>query len=172
MPSPKAAMSSSATPAVPKLISGPEKEALEQAIQWRIAERAYSLFEASGRLNGDDLKHWLQAESEILQRGLEVRESGSWLAISGWLPDTATADVEIYLEPHRVLVRVTKSTEVGNPNSETQGLAERQVFLVQELNPEVEPTTASGSVRDQQLTLMVKKRHPVSAAARGASAGR
>jgi hypothetical protein len=84
MPSPKAAMSSSATPAVPKLISGPEKEALEQAIQWRIAERAYSLFEASGRLNGDDLKHWLQAESEILQRGLEARiwelAGNKWMA--------------------------------------------------------------------------------------------
>jgi HSP20 family molecular chaperone IbpA len=172
MPGPKAAVSSSATPTIPKLISGLEKEALEQTIQRRIAKRAYSLFEASGRLDGNDLKHWLQAESEILQRGLEVRESGSWLAISGWVPDIEAGDVEIYLEPHRVLVRVTKSTEIGTPESERQELAQREVFLVEELKTEVEPTTASASVRDQQLTLMVKKRHPVSEAARGASAGR
>ena len=171
MSGPKAAGSSFATPSIPKLISGPEKEGLEQAIQQRIAERAYSLFEASGRRDGSDLKHWLQAESEILQRGLEVRESGSWLAIRGSLQDGTAEDVEIYLEAYRVLVRVTKSTDAANPEFQVQGLAQREVFLVEDLRTEVEPTTASASVRDQQLTLMVKKRYPASAA-RGASAGR
>ena len=171
MPSPKAALSPSAIPTIPKLISGTDKEALEKTIQQRIAERAYSLFEASGRLDGNDLGHWIQAESEILQRGLEVRESGTWLAISGSLPDIAPEDVEIYLEPQRVLVRAAKRSEVRNQESETQQPPEQEMFLVEDLKTEVEPTTASASVRDQQLTLMVKKRHVESAAARAATAG-
>lgn len=169
MPAPKTALSSPGTPTTPKLVSGNEKDALERSIRERIAERAYSLFEASGRVDGKDVEHWAQAESEILLGGLEVRESGSWLAITGALLEIAADSVQIYLEPRRVVVRAVRG-DVRDPESRTPELKEQEVFLVEDLKTEVEPTTASASLRDQQLTLMVKKRHPANVAARGASA--
>jgi HSP20 family molecular chaperone IbpA len=165
MPTPKPALRSKVTPKTPQLVWGSDKEALEQAIRRRIAERAYFLFEASGGGQGNDQAHWLQAESEVLQRGLDVRESGSWLAITASLPDVLAEDVQIYLEPNRVILRATKSDEVKNMDSQTQGLTLQEPFVVEDLKVEVEPTTASASFKDQTLTLMVKKRYPTNAAA-------
>jgi len=33
----------------------------------RIAERAYAIWEREGRVHGRDVRHWLQAEHEILE---------------------------------------------------------------------------------------------------------
>lgn len=165
MPTPKPALTSKVTPKTPQLVWGSDKEALEQAIRQRIAERAYSLFEASGGKQGHDQEHWLQAESELLQRGLEIRESGSWLAINASLPDVLAEDVQIYLEPSRVIVRALKSNEVRNKDSQTPGLTQPELFVVENLKVQIEPTTASASFKGQTLTLMVKKRYPANTAA-------
>jgi HSP20 family molecular chaperone IbpA len=44
-------------------------------------------------------------------------------------------------------------------------LNQREIFLTHELNAEIEPSTASATLKDQKLTIMVKKRYPVSASA-------
>ena len=171
MATPKAALSSPAIPTILKFITESEREGLERLLRQRIAERAYALFEASERREGNELAHWVQAETEILQRGLEVRESGSWVAITGQLPGIGCEDVQIYVEPNRVLVQASKLCPFENSQSRTQLDKREQVFLIEDLTTEVEPSTASASIRDQELTLMVKKRHPTRAAALGASAG-
>jgi hypothetical protein len=35
-------------------------------IETRIRQRAYEIYEITGRIDGRDLDHWLQAEAEIL----------------------------------------------------------------------------------------------------------
>jgi HSP20 family molecular chaperone IbpA len=150
--------------ATPQIIRESEKEFLNQAIHRRISERAYHLYESSGHEHGNHHAQWLQAESEILQRGLEARESGSWLSLNASLPDVSGADVQIYLEPKRVIVRAEKSDAARNTDSQTQGLTQRELVLVADLNVEIEPSTASASFKDQKLTVMVKKRHPANAA--------
>jgi hypothetical protein len=37
-----------------------------ERLQWRIALRAFELYELDGCHDGKDLEYWLQAESEIL----------------------------------------------------------------------------------------------------------
>ena len=37
-------------------------------IQERICLRAYELFELNGRVHGNDMEHWLQAEAELTTR--------------------------------------------------------------------------------------------------------
>jgi HSP20 family molecular chaperone IbpA len=159
----KPALSGNFPASTPKIIAESEKESLHQAIQERIAERAYSLYEASGREHGNADQHWLQAESEILLQGLEVRESGSWLSINAALPDASAEDVEICLEPERVIVRAKKREAIQDSGSQTQDLMQTEVFLVRSLPVEIEPSTASAAFKDQKLTLMVKKRYPESA---------
>jgi HSP20 family molecular chaperone IbpA len=95
-----------------------------------------------------------------LQGGLDLREAGSWLAIHASLPDVLAEDVQIYLEPHRVIVQAIKSQEAGNKDSQPQGLTQRELFMVRNLKVQVEPTTASASLRDQTLTRTLKKRYP------------
>ena len=38
----------------------------EAGLRERIEKRAYHIWRSAGSLHGDDLSHWLQAESEVL----------------------------------------------------------------------------------------------------------
>ncbi len=156
----KPALSSTVISKTPHIVSENEKSAFDQAIQRRVSELAYFLYESSGRQQGNHDAHWLRAENEILQRGLEIRESGSWLSINASLPDVTADDIQIYLEPSRVVVRAEKSGTVQNTDSQTKGLTQRELFLVSDLKSEIDPSTASAAFKDQKLTLMVKKRYP------------
>jgi HSP20 family molecular chaperone IbpA len=158
MPIPKLSPTSGSPGAKPpRFIDRSEMKALEDAIWRRIAERAYDFFEASGCVHGNDLGNWLRAESEVMQRGLEIRESGSWLAINALLPGVSAEDVQIYVEPSRVIVRAEKK---DTQESRRLGQAKKEVFLVADLNLEAEPATASASLKDQKLTLLVQKKYP------------
>jgi HSP20 family molecular chaperone IbpA len=165
MPTPKAALTSEVTAKTPQLVGDSASEALEQTIRQRIVERAYALFEAAGSQQGNDQVHWLQVESEVWQRGLNIRESGSWLAINASLPDVLAEDVQIYLQPHRAIVQAIESNEAINTDSQTHGPAQQELLVVADLEVQVQPATASASFQEQTLTVMIKKRHPTDAPA-------
>ena len=145
----------------PKIVSEDEAPAFHEALRKRISERAYGLFESSGGQHGNADNHWNQAELEVLQHGMEIRESGSWLAINAAIPDGSADDIQIYLTPNRVVVRAEKNTSVQNPDSHVHGMTQREIFLADDLASEVEPETASAAFKDQKLTIMVKKRYPM-----------
>jgi HSP20 family molecular chaperone IbpA len=96
-----------------------------------------------------------------LQRGIEVRESGSWLAFNASIPDGSADNVEVCLTPTSLTVHVEK-VESKDTGANTDEIAQREIFLTQDLNTEIEPSTASATLKDQKLTIMVKKRYPVS----------
>jgi len=148
----------------PRIIDESNRQELDQAIQRRVSQRAYEIYESSGSEHGYHDTHWFQAENEIIQRGLETRESGSWLSINAYIPDVSAEDIEVYLEPQRVIVHAEKR-EGSNSESQIQEFTRRDIFLLEDLNTEVDPSTASAAFKDQKLTLMVKKRLPGDAGA-------
>ena len=156
----KPALTGKPAASAPKIVTDNQKDALHRTIQDRVSARAYSLYEASGREDGSADRHWLQAESEILQQGLEVRESGSWLSINADLPGVSVEDMEIYVEPEHVVVRAQKRESSKDSATQVQSEAQLDLFLAQTLPVEVDPSTASAAFKDQKLTLMVKKRYP------------
>lgn len=139
----------------PRFVNKPEAEELDQAIRNRIADRAYQLYEASGYAPGHDQEHWLQAESEVLRKGLEVRESGSWLAVNGSLADAAAEDVEVYVDVRRIIIRAKKAVWPQAAKESTATATD--LFLGADLPTEVEPATATAALKDGNLTVMVKK---------------
>lgn len=152
MAAPKQALTSRpAIATAPKFVDKDEADALQRDVQECIARRAYQLYEKSGYQQGHEQEHWLQAESEVLQRQLDVRESGSWVAVNGFLPEIPAEDVQIYVDPRRIVVRATK-----NISAETRS----EMFLVADLNVDVEPATASAALKNDKLSLMVKKCAP------------
>ena len=146
----------------PKIVAESGKEALHQAIQasqWPNVPIRFTKLPVEKHGNAE--QHWLQAESEILQQGLEVRESGSWLSINASLPDVSAEDMEICVEPERVIVRAQKreaSQDTGFANAERD--ADGSCFLREACPWRLIPSTASAAFKDQKLTLMVKKRYP------------
>lgn len=159
MASPKSALSGNTK--TPQILSEDQNPVFHNKVRQRVAERAYDIYRDSGGQNGNDFEHWVQAENEILRRGLEVRESGSWLALNASIPDSSADNVEICLTANSVTIHAEKSEPVENAGSNMQGLAQREIFLTQDLNTEIEPSTASATLKDQKLTIMVKKRFPV-----------
>jgi HSP20 family molecular chaperone IbpA len=154
----KPALAAAFSPKAPRIVGEADRQAFDQAIHSRVSERAYQLFEASGGEHGNAHSHWLQAQNEVLRRGLEVRESGSWLSINAALPDVDGDDIEIYLDSNHVIVRLRKSERAENAEFET--FSHRETFLIEDLRTDIDPATASAAFRDQKLTLMVKKRYP------------
>jgi len=159
----KPAPSGEVIPKTPRIIGETEKESFIHSLRRRISERAYRLFESSGREYGNDHAHWLQAENEVMQHGLEIRESGSWLSINAQLPDVSADDIQVCVEPNRVILRVEKTENIKVSDSQEREFTQRELFIAQELTAEVDPSTASAAFKDQKLTLMVKKRFPESA---------
>lgn len=145
--------------ATPSFISGREAEELEQAICGKIRERAYLLFEQSGRAPGNEGANWLRAESEILRSGAQVRDSGSWVTLTACIPDASGEGLQIVVRATRVLVHARESSN-GRDSSEPARQGEREIFLAANLTAEVDPPSAAASFKNHNLHLMVKKRRP------------
>jgi HSP20 family molecular chaperone IbpA len=161
MPATKLVFSSRPTlaSATPSFIVGHDAEEMEQAIYQRICERAYLLFEESGRKPGNEKANWLRAESEILRSGLQVRESGTWVALAASIPDASGQGMQIVVRPTRVVVRAKESgDEQDSPERAKQN--KREIFLAANLTVEVDPPSAAASFRDHNLRLMIRKRQP------------
>ena len=159
MATPKSALSSSSK--TPQILSEDQHAAFQDKVRQRVSHRAYDIYQNSGSQDGNDYEHWIQAENEVLQRGIEVRESGSWLAFNASIPEGSADDVEICLTPTSVTVRAEKAEPTKNTEASAQDITEREIFLTHDLNAEIEPATASATLKDQKLTIMVKKRYPV-----------
>ena len=144
--------------ATPSFVGGREAEELEQAIYGKIRERAYLLFEESGREPGNERANWLRAESEIVRSGVQVRDSGSWMTLNASIPDASGESLQVAVWPTRVLVRARKAR--NGPDSDCPELSEggREIFLAANLAAEVDPQSAAASFRDHNLHLMVRKR--------------
>jgi HSP20 family molecular chaperone IbpA len=163
MSAPKLAFSSRAALScgIPSFLSGPAADGVEQRLSQKIGQRARSIFEESGNLAGKDEANWLQAESEILSGGCEVREAGTWVIVDAFIPTASAQGVEIVIRPTRVIVR---AHEIENARGSAPGTAEpaeheaSELFLVANLPVEVDPASATASFRDRQLHLLVKKR--------------
>ena len=143
----------------PSFIDGREAEELEQAIYGKIRERAYLLFEQSGREPGNEDANWLRAESETLRSGAQVRESGSWMTLNVHIPDASGQGLQIVVRPTRVLVRAMEDSNAEDSSERTEK-GQREIFLAVNLTVEVDPPSATASFRDHNLHLMVKKRRP------------
>lgn len=143
MPKAKPSLVPTAAPKLPQFV---DETQIEDALRAQVSRRAYQLFELSGYQDGQDWLHWFQAESELLRNQWELHASGNWLIMSANLP---ADNVQIHVGPNRVLVRARK-TENRGPQPE--------IFLATRLEQEVDPSTASASLRDQKLTIVAKKR--------------
>ena len=161
MPATKTAFRSRPTLAsgTPSFLFGDDTEELEETILGKIRERAYLLFEQSGREPGNEDANWSRAESEILRSGVHVRESGTWVALSVSIPDASGQGMQIAVWPTRVAVRARAASD-GREASEGAKQDEAEIFLAASLAVEVDPPSAAASFRDHNLHLMIKKRQP------------
>jgi HSP20 family molecular chaperone IbpA len=141
----------------PTFLSGAGAEELEKALFSRICERAYLVYEQSGCVPGNDDANWARAEAEILRSDIQIRESGSWLALTASLPGASPQEMQIVVRPRRVLMRAWGARK---DLSQQNGQGAGEIFAAGNLTAEVDPSSAAASFKEQTLHLMVRKRRP------------
>jgi HSP20 family molecular chaperone IbpA len=154
---PAPAKSKEAPAAVPVNAS---KDQLHEHAQSRIASRAYELYEQDGRNHGDDRSHWFRAESEILTRIPEVRESSSWFTINLALKGFSAEEVQVNVEPHHAIIAAARKQSGTSSQEGAESSFQETTFAVAKWPSEVDPETASAYLKDGTLTVAVKRALP------------
>src|ERR1700675_3515188 len=61
-----------------------------------ISRRAFELFEKDGRVDGHDLRHWLEAEREFLHAvHIHMEETDAEFVVHAELPGFTASDIEV-----------------------------------------------------------------------------
>jgi HSP20 family molecular chaperone IbpA len=139
-----------------------------ERLNGEVSRRAYQLYERSGNEPGQDLMHWLQAESQILQRLSEIRESGSWYTINTPIRGFKPEEIQVTVDERSALIAATNNSQ--NPENQTMSTGSassvnQSVFLLAQWPAQVDPATASAYIKNDTLTLTVKRAGAPSTAA-------
>jgi HSP20 family protein len=128
-----------------------------------IARRAFEIFENNGRNFGRDVENWLQAESELLHPvPIDVSKCGEDLRVRAEVPGFTVRDLEVSVEPHRVMI-VGKREAKEEANETKTIYTERpsdQVLRVVDLPEAIDPEKVSASLKDGVLELTMPKAAP------------
>jgi HSP20 family protein len=125
-----------------------------------ISRRAYELFERDGRVDGNDVRHWLEAEKDCLlpvQTSLE--ETDAEFVMRAEVPGFTASDLEVNVEPRRVTITGKRESKQETKEGETltvqQGADE--MFRSIELPSEVIATKVSATLKDGVLEIQIPK---------------
>jgi hypothetical protein len=124
-----------------QILTDTNNESFAAALHECIARRAYEIFENAGRPAGEDQPHWFKAESEVLQHGSPIRESGSWSTANATLPGADAADVQVLLQSDRAILSCSKPA---------------QCYVVFRFPVSVDPQTAAAYMKGDTFVLTAK----------------
>lgn len=125
-----------------------------------VARRAYSLFLADGGVYGHELRHWLQAESEILTRIPEISESGPWYTFNTRLAGFSTGQVRVGIDANQAIIIADKPHSADQDGGKSSSNEEECIFLIADWPSEVDPDTASAYLKNDSLVVTVKQAIP------------
>lgn len=136
------------------VVSGKRKDALLGEFRGQVSKRAYELFEQLGRIDGNDLSHWLRAEDELCMKIPEVQQSGVWYTVSAPVVGVPADHIKVCVENGGALISAEKTSEEG----ESGGSDEYASMYYSVRFPEsVNPETASAYLKNGTLTIVARK---------------
>ncbi len=128
-----------------------------------VARRAYEFFESRGRVDGFDLDDWLRAESELLQPvRLELTDSNDALTIRAELPGFTAKDLQVSVEPRRVLISGKRESGGRRKTGKTVFTERRssEILRALDLPSDVDPSKITTTFKDGVLELELPKAAP------------
>ena len=125
-----------------------------------VARRAYDLFEREGRTDGNDVRHWLDAEKEFLQPvDLRMEETDNEFVVRAEVPGFTANDLEVNVEPRRVIIsgklQSKKETKEGGSVSVEECSAE--ILRTLDLPCEVNAGKVTATLKDGVLSIQLPK---------------
>lgn len=144
------------------IVSGDTKDAFLDGFRTLVARRAYELFEELGRVDGNDLSHWLRAEDELCVRLPEVHESGAWYTVSAPLVGVPADHVKVSVEDRGALISAEKTLDRGSDSNMREMSS---MYYAVRWPEDVKPETASAYLKDGTLTVVARKAAAIGEAA-------
>jgi len=118
-----------------------------QAVLDDIARRAFEFFEHDGRIMGRDLEHWFRAERELLRPiRIELTENDTAYAIKAEAPGFNANELEINVEPHRVVIAGKRETKTSDEKKGESQTSTEQILRIVELPGPVETDKATATL--------------------------
>ena len=85
-----------------------------------VSKRAYEIFQGGGGVFGRELDDWFKAERELLHPlHISMNESGDALAVRAEVPGFSEKELEINVEPRRLVIRGKRETKKEEKKGKT-----------------------------------------------------
>jgi len=142
-------------------------ERIERLYQ-AISRRAYELFERDGRVHGNDVSHWTEAEREFLQPvTVEMEQTEGEIVLHAEVPGFASSDLEVSVESRRVTISGKHESRNETKEGEDRYIEQRsdEIFRSLELPSEVDAIKVSATLKDGVLKIVLPKVEPKNPAA-------
>jgi HSP20 family molecular chaperone IbpA len=134
-----------------------EHQHLKDRANSAVRGRAYAIYLAEGAPDGMDLAHWLRAESEMVTRVPEIRESSSWYVVNIPVQHFAPEQIQVGVDENGVIITADNPEPAGGKAAEGGRPGRESLFLVATWPSSVDPSTASAYIKGEDLTLTVKR---------------
>jgi len=125
-----------------------------------IANRAFSLFENDGRIFGHDLDNWFKAEAELLHPvHVNVTEAESAVTIQAEVPGFEAKDLEVTLEPQRLIISGRRETKEESAKGKTiyKEQCSNEILRSVALPFDVDASKATATLKNGVLELQAPK---------------
>ena len=132
-----------------------------KALQRRVAQRAYELFESRGCKDGHDLEDWLCAERELLvPMPIELSEYDDSIIVQAQVPGFKDTELEISVDPRRLYISGKREQGGGGETGETlhSDVRSNEAFRAVDLHTEVDRDRVGLKLRDGTLYIVLPKR--------------
>ena len=129
----------------------------------KISQRAFSIFEGNGRIDGRDLADWLRAEAEILTPvPLELSETDTEFAVRAQVPGFTEKELEIVAEPGRLFItgKTEKKSEEKKKKTLYSEISSNEIFRTVALPAEIDPEKVSAVLKNGVLEVSMYKAKP------------
>ncbi|MBI2817896.1 MAG: Hsp20 family protein [Acidobacteria bacterium] len=150
-----------AAPAPLKLLKASDIFEHIEKLHEEITRRAFEIFEHAGHVQGHDLEHWLQAESELLHPAhIEVIEKDGQVTVRAETPGFSAKDLEVSLDGRRLTISGKReSKEEAKDGSKTlyTECCSDELLRVIDLPEDVNAEKATASLKDGLLEIALPK---------------
>ena len=158
----KSATAVQTAPSRPPVKAGNTKNLMERInrLNEAISRRAFEMFEQDGRIDGQDRRHWLEAESEFLHpMHIRMDDSDGEIVLHAEVPGFTADDLEVNVEPRRVTItgRRESRTEKRHDHGLYTKECSDEIFRTFELPSEVNATKVTATLKDGVLDVQLPK---------------
>lgn len=118
-----------------------------------VARRAYERFDQDGRVDGNDLSHWLEAENELAPPLPPVRELADSFVANISLPDISVENIKVYATEDRAILYAGNSSADGAGRTQS---TESTYYMIRWPEP-ADTSSCTAELENGNLTLQVRK---------------